>query len=55
MLRLAVSQPAGPSLPLGSDVEAGGRFVGDQQSWKFEAIAMAIIARWHMPPESPSG
>ena len=32
-------------------VQRGGRLVGDEHA-RLRASAMAIIARWHMPPDS---
>ena len=49
---------AGPAsaqdLRLGGDVERGGRLVGDQQAGS-SASAVAIITRWHWPPDSWCG
>ena len=38
-------------LGLGRHVERRGRLVGDQDAG-LQASAMAIIARWRMPPEN---
>jgi hypothetical protein len=35
---------------LGGDIKRGGRLIGDQHSGRQDS-AMAIIARWRMPPE----
>ena len=39
---------------LRGDVEPGGRLVGDQQRGR-QASAIAIMMRWHMPPDSSNG
>ena len=44
----------GKHLRLHGDVEGGRRFVGDDES-RTPAIAMAITARWRMPPENWCG
>ena len=41
-------------LGLHGDVERGGGLVGDEHVGS-QAIAMAIIARWRMPPENSWG
>ncbi|MCY0205156.1 hypothetical protein LB464_22850 [Escherichia coli] len=38
-------------LRLNSDVEGRGRLIGNQHLW-WHSIAMAIITRWRIPPES---
>ena len=39
---------------LSGDIEAGGRFVGDQKR-RLSASAIAIMTRWHMPPDNSKG
>ena len=40
---------------LGGDVERGRRLVGDEQAPGRRTSAIAIITRWHMPPDSWNG
>jgi hypothetical protein len=45
------SPSRGEDLGLDGDVERGGGLVGDEQLGRF-TMAMAIMTRWRMPPES---